>query len=65
MDRKIVLSLENEGDPWNIMPNNSTAVNLIILQGLVMQIALKRGITLEQFSRNHPGGAIGEKLSNG
>jgi arabinose-5-phosphate isomerase len=59
---RIVLDLEHEGDPWNIMPNNSTTVNLIVLQGLAMQTAAKLGLELEDFKRNHPGGRIGELL---
>lgn len=60
----IILKLNDEGDMWNIMPNNSTTINLIILQGLCMQIAKKRGLQIEDFKRNHPGGHIGEVLSN-
>lgn len=59
----IVLDLEHEGDMWNIMPNNSTTVNLVILQGLAMLIAERRGLKLEDFKRNHPGGKIGELLN--
>lgn len=59
----IILKLEDEGDPWNIMPNNSTTINLIILQGLAMQIAKKRGLKIEDFKRNHPGGHIGTVLA--
>ena len=58
----VVLDLKHEGDLWNIMPNNSTTVNLIILQGLAMQIAADMGLKLEQFKENHPGGRIGEIL---
>ncbi|MCR4717858.1 MAG: SIS domain-containing protein [Lachnospiraceae bacterium] len=58
----IVLDLIHEGDQWNIMPNNSTTVNLIVLQGLAMKVAANMGITLEDFKRNHPGGHIGETL---
>lgn len=61
----IILKLGDEGDMWNIMPNNSTTINLIILQGLAMQIAKKRGLTIDDFRRNHPGGHIGEVLKNG
>lgn len=61
----IILKLNDEGDMWNIMPNNSTTINLIILQGLAMQIAKKRGLTVDDFRRNHPGGYIGEVLKNG
>lgn len=58
----IVLELTHEGDLWNIMPNNSTTINLIVLQGLAMMLAKKMGLGLEQFKRNHPGGRIGELL---
>ena len=62
-EKSIVLDLKEEGDPWNIVPNNSTTVYLIILQGLAMSIANKLGVTLEDFKRNHPGGAIGKNLA--
>lgn len=58
----LIIDLLHEGDLWNIMPNNSTTLNLIVLQGLVMTIADKMKISIEQFKRNHSGGAIGEKL---
>lgn len=58
----VVLDLGHEGDRWNIMPNNSTTMNLIILQGLAMMIANHMDLNLEQFKRNHPGGHIGEML---
>lgn len=58
----IVIDLVHEGDLWNIMPNNSTTLNLIVLQGLAMMVAGKMKLTLDDFRRNHPGGAIGEKL---
>lgn len=60
--KHLILSLDHEGDAWNIVPNNSTTVNLIVLQGLALNLAERLGITLQQFKENHPGGAIGEKL---
>lgn len=60
----IVLDLIHEGDLWNIMPNNSSTLNLIVLQGLAMQIAKKLELPIEQFKRNHPGGHIGEILKH-
>ncbi|MCD7907280.1 MAG: SIS domain-containing protein [Clostridium sp.] len=62
--KSIILSLKHEGDLWNIVPNNSTTVNLIILQGLAMMITRKRNVLLNDFKRNHPGGHIGVKLEN-
>lgn len=59
----LVVPMEHEGDPWNIVPNNSTSLNLIILQGLAMSIATREHLSMERnFKPNHPGGAIGEKL---
>lgn len=58
----IVLELGHEGDLWNIMPNNSTTINLIVLQGLAMQVAVDMELELEEFKRNHPGGHIGKIL---
>lgn len=62
--KHIILDLEHEGDPWDIMPNNSTTVNLIILQGLAITLAERMGVALSDFKENHPGGAIGEQLKN-
>lgn len=60
--KSLVIELEHEGDMWNIMPNNSTTLNLIVLQHLAMNLAKRMGVTLEQFKPNHPGGAIGNQL---
>ncbi len=60
----VVLALGHEGDLWNIMPNNSTTVNLIVLQGLAMMIAKKMELPIEDFKRNHPGGAIGKLMKS-
>lgn len=59
---KLVLDLVHEGDMWNIMPNNSTTMNLIVLQGLAMMVANRLELDIGQFRRNHPGGHIGEIL---
>lgn len=58
----VVLALEHEGDQWNIMPNHSTVLNLIVLQTLAMELGKRMDVRLEDFKRNHPGGAIGERL---
>lgn len=60
----LVLDLRDEGDMWNIMPNNSSTLNLIVLQGLAMMTAREMDIDIGQFRRNHPGGHIGELLNN-
>lgn len=62
--KHLILDLDHEGDPWNVMPNNSTTVNLIVLQGLAITLAERMGIQLHEFKENHPGGAIGEQLKD-
>lgn len=64
ISNSICMELQHEGDLWNIMPNNSTTVNLIVLQGLVMLLADRMHLDIKQFKRNHPGGHIGELLQN-
>lgn len=56
--------LRHEGDKWDLVPSNSTTVNLIILQSLALEIAKRRNVDLAEFKRNHPGGHIGEILQN-
>ena len=63
VNNKIFINLDNEGDEWNIVPNNSTSIFLIILQGIAIEIAKRRGVSLADFKANHPGGAIGKKLA--
>lgn len=64
-ERCLVINLEHEGDLWNVMPNNSTTLNLIVLQVVAMQLAHRFKKSLEyDFKPNHPGGAIGEYLKN-
>lgn len=63
MEKKIIIHMEHEGDLWNIVPNNSTTLNLIVLQKLAIELSKRLGLSLEDdFKPNHPGGAIGEKL---
>jgi hypothetical protein len=57
-----VLYLEHEGDGWNILPNNSTVLTLIVLQGLAMSLVEHFGVPIDVLHANHPGGAIGAKL---
>lgn len=62
LENKLIMHLRNEGDKWDIIPNNSTTVYLIILQGLALQISDRLNVTLDEFKQNHPGGGIGAKL---
>ena len=61
--KQLIMHLQNEGDEWDIVPNNSTSVYLIVLQGIAIEIGKKMNVTLDSFKANHPGGGIGAKLS--
>ena len=63
-EKCVILELDNEGDLWNIVPNNSTTVNLVLLQALAIMLSQRMGITLSDFKKNHPGGHIGVQLKN-
>jgi arabinose-5-phosphate isomerase len=58
----LVLPIEKEGDPWNIMPFNSTLVFLIFLNALSLELIEKLNIQLSVLKTNHPGGSIGKVL---
>lgn len=59
---KLIARLEHEGDMWNLVPNNSTTVTLMILQELAISLGKKFDIQLSDFRKNHPGGGIGAVL---
>lgn len=63
ISKKLIIHLINEGDEWDIVPNNSTTVYLIVLQGIAIEIGKRLGVTLDDFRVNHPGGGIGARLS--
>jgi len=62
LEQKFIMHLEAEGDEWDIVPNNSTSVYLIVLQGIAIELAKRLGITIDDFRVNHPGGGIGARL---
>ena len=62
VDKKLIMHLINEGDEWDIVPNNSTTIYLIVLQGIALEVAKRLNVTIEDFGKNHPGGGIGERI---
>ncbi len=50
----VVIELEHEGDEWDILPNNSTVLNLIVLQGLAMALVEHFGVPVERPARQPP-----------
>lgn len=63
MKNKIIIDLPHEGDMWDIVPNHSTTINLIVLQKIAMELAKRLKLDLQKdFKPNHPGGVIGASL---
>ncbi len=63
MENKLIIHMEHEGDLWNIVPNNSTTLNLIVLQEIAVELSRRFKLDLaKDFKPNHPGGAIGATL---
>ncbi len=60
----IYIEIVNEGDPWNVVPNNSSVAFLVFLQSVSMALIDKLQIPLKKFKNNHPGGNIGKILRN-
>jgi arabinose-5-phosphate isomerase len=61
---RIVLDvrIEQEASPLGLVPTASTTAALAMGDALAMALLEKRGFTLEDFARNHPGGPIGRKV---
>lgn len=59
VQHNFIMDLDNEGDLWDIVPNNSTTVFLIVLQAIAVELSKELNISREVFGKNHPGGNIG------
>jgi len=56
----IFIPIEYEADHLNIVPTSSIATYVVFLQSIACKIAEDKGLTIEQFVYNHPGGSIGK-----
>ncbi|MED4852988.1 SIS domain-containing protein [Caldifermentibacillus hisashii] len=61
----LVAGVENEGDYLNKPPRASIIAEILILQSLSILLQDAKGITPLQYSKWHPGGAIGQSIKNG
>lgn len=61
---RIVLDvrIDEEASPLGLVPTASTTAALAMGDALAMALLEKRGFTLEEFARYHPGGRIGKKV---
>jgi arabinose-5-phosphate isomerase len=59
VDLAVVLPLERELCPFNLMPTTSTAVQLLFGDLLTQAVTRARRVEIETYAGNHPGGQIG------
>jgi len=55
-------SIEQEIEPFGLVPTASTTVQLTIGDALAVAVLQKKGFQIHDFARFHPGGSIGKKL---
>ena len=56
-------SIEQEACPHNLTPTTSTTLTLALGDALAVSLMRVRGFNAEAFAKNHPGGALGRRLS--
>ncbi len=62
-DAEIILPVDKELCPYNMIPTISTEVQLIFGDLLAVALMQKKKLSLDQFAHNHPAGIIGKRLS--
>ena len=55
-------TVEKEACPNNLAPTTSTTAQLVLGDALAVCLLEKRGFSIEDFAKVHPGGALGKKL---
>lgn len=56
------VGIEREASPLGLVPTASTTAALAMGDALAMAVMERRGFTLDDFARNHPGGRLGRRL---
>lgn len=56
-------SVEREACPLDLAPTASTTVALALGDALAMTLSAARGLSSEDFARNHPAGRLGKRLT--
>ena len=59
---EIVLPIDTEGNSLDHVPMASCVVMEMVIDAIIAELIERKGITLEQYARNHPGGNIATLL---
>lgn len=62
-DDSIVLPVQRELCPFDLVPTTSAAVQLLFGDMLAVALLRQRNFSMEQYALNHPGGNIGRKVT--
>jgi arabinose-5-phosphate isomerase len=62
-DAAIIYGDLTESCPLNLAPSSSTTVMLALGDALAFALSSRRGLTAEDFARNHPAGNLGRRLA--
>src|SRR5687768_8998444 len=62
-DVSLDAGVDRECDPHDLAPTASTTVTLVLGDALAVGLMAARGFGPEDFAKNHPGGALGKRLS--
>src|SRR6266567_1046532 len=62
-DAVLDASVDQEACPLNLAPTTSTTVALAIGDALALTLMQVKGLTLDDFAINHPGGRLGKRLT--
>lgn len=61
-DYSILIPLEQEAEPHNIVPTSSTTAQLAIGDAIAISLLSMRGFSPKDFALFHPGGSLGKQL---
>ncbi len=62
-DYCLAFGSQKECEPLPFVPTTSTTVTLALGDALALSLATSRGFSQHDFAKNHPGGALGRRLS--
>lgn len=57
------INTRQEGEPLNILPLISIDISMILANMLVAKVSAMKGLTVDAFAQNHPGGQLGRNVS--
>lgn len=62
-DMTVVLPLEKELCPFDLLPTTSTAIQMIFGDLLAVSLMQSKQFSIEEYAQNHPGGKIGKRIA--